>query len=154
MAWNQCIQKKLLYFMNSTANSSSRADFKVNFLWFWIFHLKNDSVEVHFWKENFICSFNFWNILFSKIMPNFWQTVSSWIYKVQWFPLCMLIFGQKSCFLWPRRRQLFTWKVNICYYQGDIPQLEDLLKQPEYKEIIEARIRPFLATPLRLAATG
>ena len=44
--------------------------------------------------------------------------------------------------------------LHLAAYQGDIPQLQDLLKQPEYKEIIDARIRPFLATPLRLAATG
>ena len=64
----------------------------------------------------------------------------------------MLIFDQKSCFLGPIK--LVRREVNTRYNQGDIPQLEDLLKQPEYKEIIEARIRPFLATPLRLAATG
>ena len=30
----------------------------------------------------------------------------------------------------------------------------EFLKDPEYKENIDARIRPFLASPLRLAATG
>ena len=47
-----------------------------------------------------------------------------------------------------------NFALHLAAYQGHIPQLEDLLKKPEYKEIIDARIRPFLATPLRLAATG
>ena len=47
-----------------------------------------------------------------------------------------------------------NFALHLAAYQGDIPQLEDLLKKPEYKENIDARIRPFLATPLRLAATG
>ena len=44
--------------------------------------------------------------------------------------------------------------LHLAAYQGDNLQLKELLKQPEYKENIDARIRPFLATPLRLAATG
>ena len=44
--------------------------------------------------------------------------------------------------------------LHVAAYQGDILQLKDLLSKPEYKENIDARIRPFLATPLRLAATG
>ena len=44
--------------------------------------------------------------------------------------------------------------LHLAAYQGDLQQLTDLLKTPEYKEKIDVRIRPFLATPLRLAATG
>ena len=34
-------------------------------------------------------------------MPNFWWTGALHILKIQWFPLSLLIFGQKSCFLGP-----------------------------------------------------
>ena len=34
-------------------------------------------------------------------MANFWQTVIYCNHKIQWFPLSMLIFGQKSCFFGP-----------------------------------------------------
>ena len=34
-------------------------------------------------------------------MPNFWQTGAPHILNIQWFPLRILIFGQKSCFLGP-----------------------------------------------------
>ena len=34
-------------------------------------------------------------------MPIFWQTGAPHILKIQWFPLSILIFGQKSCFLGP-----------------------------------------------------
>ena len=34
-------------------------------------------------------------------MPNFWRTGAHCILKIQWFPLSILIFGQKSCFLGP-----------------------------------------------------
>ena len=44
--------------------------------------------------------------------------------------------------------------LHLAAYQGDLQQLQELLKQPQYKENIDARIRPFSATPLRLAATG
>ena len=44
--------------MNSTADSSSRADFQSEFSM--VLDLKNDSVEAHFW-----------NTLFSKKMPSF-----------------------------------------------------------------------------------
>lgn len=44
--------------------------------------------------------------------------------------------------------------LHLAAYQGDIVQLKLLLKNPDYREHIDARIRPFLATPLRLAATG
>lgn len=44
--------------------------------------------------------------------------------------------------------------LHVASYQGDIEELKELLKDPQYRENIDARIRPFLATPLRLAATG
>ena len=44
--------------------------------------------------------------------------------------------------------------LHLAAYQGDIDQLNDLLSAPEQLEHINARIRPFSATPLRLAATG
>ena len=34
-------------------------------------------------------------------MPNFWRTDAACILKIQWFPLSILIFVQKSCFLGP-----------------------------------------------------
>ena len=44
--------------------------------------------------------------------------------------------------------------LHLAAYQGDIAQLNELLSKPEYRENIDAKIRPFKATPLRLAATG
>ena len=44
--------------------------------------------------------------------------------------------------------------LHLAAYQGDLPGLRSLLDDPEAKRDINARIRPFLATPLRLAATG
>ena len=38
---------------------------------------------------------------FFESMPNFWWTGASRILKIQWFPLSILIFRQKSCFLGP-----------------------------------------------------
>ena len=74
----------------------------------WIFYVKNHSnlsefysqwilfinqitasIGAHFLLKSFFDKFNFWTTLFFKIMPNFW------IHKVEWFPLSMLIFGQK-----------------------------------------------------------
>ena len=54
-----------------------------------------------FVKKNIFSNFNFWTTLFSKIMPNFWRTGAPHILKIQWFPLSILIFCQKSCFLGP-----------------------------------------------------
>ena len=34
-------------------------------------------------------------------MPNFWRTGAPRSLKIQWFPLSILFFGQKSCFLGP-----------------------------------------------------
>ena len=34
-------------------------------------------------------------------MPNSWRTGAPRILKIQWFPLSILIFGQKFCFLGP-----------------------------------------------------
>ena len=65
------------------------------------FSLMNINLGDHFFLKTFFSNFNFWTILFSKIMPNFWWTVIPRIHKIQWFPLSMLIFGQKSCFLGP-----------------------------------------------------
>ena len=63
-------------------------------------HLRILIQETIFCK-NIFSNFNFWTTLFSKIMPNFWQTGAPHILKIQWFPLSILIFGQKSCFLGP-----------------------------------------------------
>ncbi len=46
------------------------------------------------------------------------------------------------------------FSLHLAAYQGDIAQLKDLLNSEEHKKNIDTRIRPFLATPLRLAATG
>ena len=47
-----------------------------------------------------------------------------------------------------------NFALHVAAYQGDVEQLKELLKENQYRENIDARIRPFLATPLRLAATG
>ena len=52
-------------------------------------------------KKHFFSNFNFRTTLFSKIMPNFWRTGAPRIFKIQWFPLSILIFGQQSCFWEP-----------------------------------------------------
>ena len=52
-------------------------------------------------KKTFFSNFNFWTTLFSKIMPNFWWTVSHRRIFLKEFPLSMLILGQKSCILGP-----------------------------------------------------
>ena len=39
-------------------------------------------------------------------------------------------------------------------YNNDSTVLEELLEIEEHRKSIDARIRPYLATPLRLAATG
>ena len=51
--------------------------------------------------KTLFCSFNFWTTIFSKIMLNFWRTGAPRILKIQWFPLSILNFDQRPCFLWP-----------------------------------------------------
>ena len=51
--------------------------------------------------KTFFSNINFWTTLFSKIMPNFWWTVSHRRIFLKKFPLSMLILGQKSCILGP-----------------------------------------------------
>ena len=90
--------------------------FKVDFLCqkstesFWIFFsLMNINLGDHFLIKTFFSNFNFWTTLFSKIMPNFWRTGIPCNHKMQWFPLSMLIFGQKSCFLGPTIFSTTNW---------------------------------------------
>ena len=47
-----------------------------------------------------------------------------------------------------------NFSLHLASYQSDLNLLESLLSDSEGKSHIDARIRPFLATPLRLAATG
>ena len=44
--------------------------------------------------------------------------------------------------------------LHLAAYQGDLEQLKSILKDPELRGHIDAKVRPFKATPLRLAATG
>ena len=44
--------------------------------------------------------------------------------------------------------------LHLASYQGEAERLSALLEDPAFRELVNARIRPFLATPLRLAATG
>ena len=45
--------------------------------------------------------------------------------------------------------------VHVAAYQGQVEELEALLRDERVREsCLNARIRPFGATPLRLAATG
>ena len=58
----------------------------------------------HTFKVNFLCqksteffsNFNFWTTLFSKIMPNFWQTDTPRILKIQWYLLSAKEKGVRS----------------------------------------------------------
>ena len=66
-----------------------------------IFSKKKIIKRPFFVKKYFFSNFNFWTTLFSKIMPYFWRIGAPRILKIQWFPLSILIFGQKSYFLGP-----------------------------------------------------
>ena len=44
--------------------------------------------------------------------------------------------------------------LHVAAYQGQLEVLETQLQLPGIKELVDSRVRPFLATPLRLAATG
>ena len=80
----------------------SNRTFKVNFLCQKPTEsFKNINLGDHSLKKPFFSNFNFWTTLFSKSMPNFWWTGAPRILKIQSFPLSILIFGQKSYFLWP-----------------------------------------------------
>jgi hypothetical protein len=46
------------------------------------------------------------------------------------------------------------FEVHLAAYKNDTKLLENLLENEEHRKLIDSRIRPFLATPLRLAATG
>ena len=45
-------------------------------------------------------------------------------------------------------------EVHVAAYNNDSAVLEKLLEIEEHRKNIDTRIRPYLATPLRLAATG
>ena len=45
-------------------------------------------------------------------------------------------------------------ELHLAAYKNDVTLLQSLLEKAEHRQNINARIRPFLATPLRLAATG
>ncbi|XP_023341382.1 ankyrin repeat and SOCS box protein 1 isoform X3 [Eurytemora carolleeae] len=44
--------------------------------------------------------------------------------------------------------------LHLAAFLGNIQSLREILQDPLKKDLIRARIRPFLSTPLRLAATG
>lgn len=44
--------------------------------------------------------------------------------------------------------------LHLSAYQGEAEKLEEMLDDPSLRVLVNTRIRPFLATPLRLAATG
>ena len=45
--------------------------------------------------------------------------------------------------------------LHLAAYQGDLQRLEAILNEDDLGDgVIDSRIRPFQATPLRLAATG
>ena len=66
----------------------------------------NDCFKANFLLKSFFDNFNFSNPLFSKIMPNFWWTVT---HCIQPFLSSMLISGQTSCFLGPRQLVILKW---------------------------------------------
>jgi hypothetical protein len=45
-------------------------------------------------------------------------------------------------------------EVHVAAYKNDAPLLSELLASGDHRKCIDQRIRPFLSTPLRLAATG
>lgn len=45
-------------------------------------------------------------------------------------------------------------ELHLAAYKNDVTLLGSLLEKDDYRQNINARIRPFLSTPLRLAATG
>ena len=56
----------------------------------------NQIVQEHVWKEHLLVT-PFFETLTACLI--FWQTVSSWIHKVQWFPLIECVdFGQNLAF--------------------------------------------------------
>ena len=44
--------------------------------------------------------------------------------------------------------------IHVAAFQGRVDSLEVQLQAPRSADLINARVRPFLATPLRLAETG
>lgn len=46
------------------------------------------------------------------------------------------------------------FSLHLAAYQNDVDQIKQILESAESQDLLEARIRPFLATPLRLAATS
>ena len=56
-------------------------------------------------------------------MSNFWQTGAPRILKIRWFPLSILIFDQKFCFLGPTILKIPkpNWYYCICTCQGHSP---------------------------------
>ena len=62
---------------------------------------KNINLGDHFLKKTFFSNSNFWTTLFSKTMPNVWQTGISHRIFFNKIPFSTLILGQKSCILDP-----------------------------------------------------
>ena len=44
--------------------------------------------------------------------------------------------------------------LHVAAFQGQVDTLQVQLQSARCQELINSRVRPFLATPLRLAATG
>ena len=62
------------------------------------FHLKT---SIHFLVGIFFSNSNFWIILFSKIMPNFWRAFVFTKYNRFFWVSRYAFFYHKPCFLWP-----------------------------------------------------
>lgn len=45
-------------------------------------------------------------------------------------------------------------ELHLASYVGDLDGVKHLLQDPNMGELIDSRVRPYLTTPLRLAATG
>jgi hypothetical protein len=59
-------------------------------------------------------------------MPNFWQTGALRILKIQWFPLSILIFGQKTCFYDPPSLKFHNrTDINQHYLQKYYSKIEE-----------------------------
>ena len=101
-----CIQMKLLYFVNwHSARASKSAKIVLSKSIFYVKNQpnffkkklsKNINLGEHFWLKTFFSRLNFWTTLISKIRPNFCRPHTMSIYKIQQFHLTTVDFWAKT----------------------------------------------------------
>ena len=105
-----CIQMKLLYFVNwHSARASKSAKIVLSKPIFYVknqpnfFEKKNSSKNInlgeHFLLKTFFSRLNFWTTLLSKIRPNFCRPHTMSIHKIQQFHLTTVDFWAKTLLL-------------------------------------------------------